>query len=29
MPGTGIDSVTVPGVVDRWTKLHDRFGKLT
>src|SRR5579859_6215833 len=26
MPVTGIDSVTVPGVVDGWTKLHDRFG---
>jgi gamma-glutamyltranspeptidase/glutathione hydrolase len=24
----GIDSVTVPGVVDGWTKLHDRWGKL-
>ena len=21
-------TVTVPGVVDGWTKLHDRFGKL-
>jgi gamma-glutamyltranspeptidase / glutathione hydrolase len=28
MPQQGIDSVTVPGVVDGWTKLHDRFGKL-
>jgi gamma-glutamyltranspeptidase/glutathione hydrolase len=28
MPQSGIDSVTVPGVVDGWTKLHDRFGKL-
>jgi gamma-glutamyltranspeptidase/glutathione hydrolase len=28
MPQTGIDSVTVPGVVDGWTKLHGRFGKL-
>jgi len=28
MPQFGIDSVTVPGVVDGWTKLHDRFGKL-
>jgi gamma-glutamyltranspeptidase/glutathione hydrolase len=27
-PQSGIDSVTVPGVVDGWTKLHDRFGKL-
>jgi gamma-glutamyltranspeptidase/glutathione hydrolase len=28
MPQLGIDSVTVPGMVDGWTKLHDRFGKL-
>jgi gamma-glutamyltranspeptidase/glutathione hydrolase len=28
MPQHGIDSVTVPGVVDGWTKLHDRWGKL-
>jgi gamma-glutamyltranspeptidase/glutathione hydrolase len=28
MPQSGIDSVTVPGVVEGWTKLHDRFGKL-
>ena len=28
MPRYGIDSVTVPGVVDGWTKLHDRWGKL-
>ncbi len=28
MPQTGIDSVTVPGVVEGWAKLHDRFGKL-
>ncbi|MGP0099926.1 MAG: gamma-glutamyltransferase [Terriglobales bacterium] len=28
MPQSGIDSVTVPGTVDGWTKLHDRFGKL-
>jgi gamma-glutamyltranspeptidase/glutathione hydrolase len=29
MPQDGIDSVTVPGAVDGWTKLHDRFGKLS
>ena len=28
MPQDGIDAVTVPGAVDGWTKLHDRFGKL-
>jgi gamma-glutamyltranspeptidase/glutathione hydrolase len=28
MPQFGIDSVTVPGVVDGWTKLHGRWGKL-
>ena len=28
MPQDGIDSVTVPGAVDGWTKLHERFGKL-
>jgi gamma-glutamyltranspeptidase/glutathione hydrolase len=28
MPQSGIDSVTVPGMVDGWTKLHERFGKL-
>ncbi len=29
MPQHGIDTVTVSGVVDGWTKLHDRFGKLS
>jgi gamma-glutamyltranspeptidase/glutathione hydrolase len=28
MPQTGIHSVTVPGCVDGWAKLHQRFGKL-
>ena len=28
MPRFGIDSVTVPGAVDGWAKLHGRFGKL-
>lgn len=28
MPTEGINSVTVPGVVDGWTKLHARWGKL-
>jgi gamma-glutamyltranspeptidase/glutathione hydrolase len=28
MPQSGIDSATVPGVVEGWQKLHDRFGKL-
>ena len=28
MPGVGIQSVTVPGAVDGWAKLHQRFGKL-
>jgi gamma-glutamyltranspeptidase / glutathione hydrolase len=28
MPAFGIDSVTVPGVVDGWSKLLKRFGKL-
>ena len=28
MPGSGIQSVTVPGAVDGWAKIHARFGKL-
>ena len=28
MPQKGIDSVTVPGVVDGWSSLHRRFGQL-
>ncbi len=28
MAQVGIDSVTVPGAVDGWTKLHERFGRL-
>ena len=28
MPQDGIHSVTVPGCVDGWAKLHQRFGKL-
>lgn len=28
MPHEGIHSVTVPGVVDGWSKAHQRFGKL-
>ena len=28
MPQEGIHSVTVPGCVDGWEKLHQRFGKL-
>jgi len=28
MPQYGINAVTVPGMVDGWTKLHDRFGRL-
>lgn len=29
MPQDGIHSVTVPGAVDGWRKLHQRFGRLT
>jgi gamma-glutamyltranspeptidase / glutathione hydrolase len=28
MPSTGIHTVTVPGAVDGWDKMHKRFGKL-
>ena len=28
MPGKGIHSVTVPGAVDGWAKMHQRYGKL-
>ncbi len=28
MPLAGIDSVTVPGAVEGWAKMHERFGKL-
>lgn len=28
MPASGIHSVTVPGAVDGWAKMHQRFGKL-
>lgn len=28
MPSAGIDTVTVPGAVDGWNKLHERFGRL-
>src|SRR5579871_553748 len=28
MPSSGIHTVTVPGAVDGWAKMHQRFGKL-
>ena len=28
MPAAGIHTVTVPGAVDGWAKMHERFGKL-
>ena len=28
MPQAGIDSVTVPGAVEGWSKAHERFGRL-
>lgn len=28
MPETGIDTVTVPGAVEGWNKLHERFGRM-
>jgi gamma-glutamyltranspeptidase/glutathione hydrolase len=27
MPGSGIHTVTVPGAVDGWAKLHEKFGR--
>ena len=27
MPDSGIDTVTVPGAVEGWNKLHERFGR--
>ncbi len=29
LPPTGMLSINVPGAVDAWTTLHDKFGKLT
>jgi gamma-glutamyltranspeptidase / glutathione hydrolase len=28
MPDTGIDSATVPGVIDGWNQAHEKFGRL-
>jgi gamma-glutamyltranspeptidase/glutathione hydrolase len=28
MPDSGIDTVTVPGAVEGWNKLHERFGRM-
>src|SRR5271169_1957521 len=28
MPESGIDTVTVPGAVEGWNKLHERFGRI-
>jgi gamma-glutamyltranspeptidase/glutathione hydrolase len=28
MPGSGIDTVTVPGAVEGWNRLHERFGRM-
>src|SRR5579871_6373729 len=28
MPGAGIHTITVPGAVDGWFKMHSRFGRL-
>jgi gamma-glutamyltranspeptidase/glutathione hydrolase len=28
MPASGIDTVTVPGAVEGWNKLHERFGRM-
>lgn len=29
MPGSGVNTITVPGAVDGWSRLHERFGYLT
>jgi gamma-glutamyltranspeptidase/glutathione hydrolase len=28
MPASGIDTITVPGAVEGWNKLHERFGRM-
>lgn len=29
MPGSGVNTITVPGAVDGWSRLHNRFGNLS
>ncbi|MBO0891098.1 MAG: gamma-glutamyltransferase [Acidothermales bacterium] len=29
MPQSGVDTITVPGAVDGWSRLHKRFGNMT